>query len=335
METVKRRGRPAPVLSLFGRGRAGLFSAAVGCVIAWNCGSPPQPPPRRPVPVAVAPVARPLCSIETSFDNSKPLRERTFPAQNWFVLMLHSYRSTGELARPVNDCTGAPVQVDAPVCGSETAVSLAPTPLSAADLVIVPVGETRRLVWVITERLSDGQGQGPVAIATIEPRGLSVRALGVLRAYTDNLSLRLERVNDSTILVADGQHCLDGDSPGTCERAIRLVPLVGDRFITAGLSSAEGGCLGSTLFPLRATGRDSRTRASRYVLEAAMTFTAEGIILREQLDLSRGPGTHGGKDSSFQSFVTKLQQERRLVVRNGRLITDGTSLLARWLKREE
>ena len=66
-----------------------------------GCASHPGPPPPRPP--AAAPVVRPICSIETAFDATKPPRERVFPAQNWFVLMLHSYRSVGEIARPLHD----------------------------------------------------------------------------------------------------------------------------------------------------------------------------------------------------------------------------------------
>lgn len=301
----------------------GLILAAAGC---GNHQSPP--PVTRPV---AAPVAAPLCHIETSFDATKPVRERTFPAQNWFVLMLHSYRSTGEIARPLNDCSGSPVKMDVDGCGNEPTPRWTPTALTPDDLVITSIGDTRRLVWVMTERLSDGQSQGPVAIATIEARGISVRALGMLRAYPENISLRLERVNDSTILVADGQHCTEGQAAESCERAIRLVPLVGDRFVTRGLSDALGACLGGTSFPLRAMGVRGKTHGAKYKLEASMTFGPSGIVIREHLDLSRAPSPRASKDQAGESFVTSLQLERQVAVRDGRLVTDGRSLLTRWL----
>lgn len=322
------------------RGVAFLALISAGTVFALaGCSSPKKPPPRPPAPpaakVVAAPVIRPLCSVETAFDPSRPVRERTFPAQNWFVLLLHSYRSDGELARPLNDCSGTPVKVDEGACGDDWTPRMTPTALTGADLIVTPLGDNRRLVWVMTERLSDGQAQGPVAIATVEPRGIAVRALGVLRSYPDNVSLRLERVNDATVLVADGQRCADPQVPQSCERAIRLVPLVGTRFISTGLLDPNGACLGSTLFPVRVTGKGGRNQASLYSLEASMTFAPNGIVVREHLDLSRAPGRGGSKDQSAESFVTKLQLERQVTVRNGRLVSDGTSLFTRWLTREQ
>jgi hypothetical protein len=305
---------------------AGLTLAAAGCGGHQN-----SPPATHPI---VAAAAAPLCSIETSFDATKPARERTFPVQNWFVLMLHSYRSTGEIARPLNDCSGAPVKMDMDGCGNEPMPRWTPTELTSEDLIVTSIGDARRLVWVVTERLSDGQAQGPVAIATIEARGISVRALGLLRTYPENLSLRLERVNDATVLIADGQHCAEGQAADSCERAIRLLPLVGDRFVTRGLSDAQGSCLGGNLFPVRATGTSGKTHATTYRLEASMTFSASGIVIHEHLDLSRAAGPRAPKDQARESFVTNLQLERHVGVRNGRLVTDGSSLLARWLAQQ-
>jgi hypothetical protein len=280
-------------------------------------------------------VVRPICSIETAFDATKPPRERVFPAQNWFVLMLHSYRSVGEIARPLNDCSGTPVAMDVDGCGNEVMPRWTPTALTPDDLIVTSIGEANRLVWVITERLSDGQAQGPVAIATIEPRGISVRALGVLRAFSENVSLRLEHVNDSTILVAEGQHCDEPQVAESCERAIRLVPLVGNRFVTKALSDSQGVCLGRSLIPLRTKGRHIKDGRSTYALESSVTFNPNGILIREHLELARTAGRRGSsKDQAGESFVTSLQLERHVTVRKDRLVTDGRSLLARWLAQQ-
>jgi hypothetical protein len=306
---------------------------------ASGCAQPkPVPPPAKPPKVVVAAPApvRPICRIETAFGVDKPPRDRNYPAQNWFVLMLHAYRSTGEIARPLNDCSETPVKVDDDGCRSDPQVVLTPTALTTKDLVVTSLGEARRLVWVITERLSDGQAQGPVAIAEIEPRGIAVRALGVLRTYSDNVTLRLEQFGGATVLVADGQRCEEHESPETCERAIRVVPLVGNRFVSKPLVDALGNCMGSSLLLVRSKGRAGKTTHAKYELETSVTFGANAILIREHLGLSRGPGVRNTKDpSASESFVTTLQLERQVVLRNGRLVTDGPSLLTRWLAQQE
>jgi len=88
-------------------------------------------------------------------------------------------------------------------------------------------------VWVETNHLPDGRAEGPVAIVEVDDRGLSVRALGVLRAFRDNVTLRLASLGAGTVLVAESERCEtlrtrgeDGRAPRACDRAIRVVPLL-------------------------------------------------------------------------------------------------------------
>ena len=315
-----------------------LATLLVACGCATEQKKPPPEPPRKSSALVAA--SRPLCMIETAASVDKAPRDRTFPAQNWFVLLLHAYRSTGEIARPLIDCSGVPVKIDDDACGSRTPPRFIPTQLTSRDVVVTSLGDTQRLVWVITERLPDGMAQGPIAIAEIEPRGISARALGVLRAYSENVSLRLERVSGATLLVADGQYCPDSRTPETCERAIRMVPLVGNRFIQTPLVDSKGGCLGSTFLPVRAKGQTGkqtgRYAGTEYELETSVTFAANIITIREHLALSRSASnTRNAKDTLAESFVTRLQQERQVALHNGWLVTDGPSLLTRWLRQQD
>ena len=299
------------------------------------CSHPTAPPPAKPAPKA--PPVPPLCAVETSAGFDKPPRERVYPAQNWFVLMLHAYRSVGELARPLNDCSGRPVRMGVDGCGGEPLPDLVPTELGPDDLVVTPLGDDRRLVWVITEHLSDGQGQGPVALASVEPHGLAVRALGVLRAYREHVSLRLETVSGQQVLVADGERCASPNAAETCERAVRVVPLVGQWFLSAPLVDAQGVCQGSTLFPVRTHGETGKGHGATFELEAATNFGQGVMQVREQLAISRGGHGRAAKDrdASGESYIARTQLERTITVKNGRLVTDGPSLLARWLKQQE
>src|SRR6201999_2180913 len=109
---------------------------------AAACSHPKPPPPAKPT-AKPAPTP-PLCAVETSAGFDKPPKERVYPAQNWFVLMLHAYRSVGEIARPLNDCTGRPVKLGIDGCGGEPVPDLIPTELGSDDLVVSPLGDDRR-----------------------------------------------------------------------------------------------------------------------------------------------------------------------------------------------
>ena len=143
------------------------------------------------------------------------MRDRAFPAPYWFTLVLQKYALSGEIERPARQCNGLPATLDTDGCpnGPEPAARIAPRPLAPRDLVVVGLGDARRLVWVMTDHLSDGQAEWPVAIAEVQAQGVVVRAIGVLRAYPENVSLRLARVGGGTVLVADSELC---SKPGTC-----------------------------------------------------------------------------------------------------------------------
>jgi len=124
---------------------------------------------QKPPPAAPAPKQAALCSMETKpAPDKSPLRAWNFTPQEWFNFLLMGYHSTGDVARPVRDCTGAIVKLEADGCADEPLpASVGPPPLTSRDLVFAPIGDTRRLVWAITDRLPDGQAQGPVAITEI------------------------------------------------------------------------------------------------------------------------------------------------------------------------
>jgi hypothetical protein len=271
------------------------------------------------------------CTIATTAGADKPMRDRTFPPQYWFALLLQGYQMSGELTRPARGCAGGPVNLDADGCPGELlATRIAPGPTVAArDVIVVNLGEARRLVWAITDRLSDGQAEGPVAIAEIEPQGIAVRSNGVLRAYPENASLRIARLGTGTVLVAEGEVCA---KPGSCERATRIVPLIGDRFVTKPLIDDKGACLGPAFFPVRQEGVARGHKRAKYEIQVSMTYGADSIAIREQLALS---GADIAADPGASSFVTRVQAERQLTLRDGNLVATAPSVLARWLAQQQ
>jgi hypothetical protein len=302
---------------------AGIATAGLALTLATANGCAHDPPARAPAAAA----ARPICSIDTTVGTDRAARDRIYPPQYWYVLMLEGYRASGAMVRPIKDCRGWPIQQDGDGCGAaESAPELSPTPLGPRDLVVVNLGDARRLVWAITDRLPDGQGQGPVAIAEIGAHGIALRAMGTLRTYPENVALRLERVGAATVLVAEGEKC--AGSGTVCERAVRLLPLLGDRFVSKPIVDERNVCLGSAFFPVRTKGGIGRQTSTNYELEAAVIFGADSIVIREQLAISEG---HGSAQQSAGAYVTRVQSERTLTINGGSLVANGPSLLDRWL----
>ena len=188
--------------------------------------APTRPAPRRPFRLvfALAVAAGGACAaspcrprsppalrrIDTTVGQDKPLRERTYPAQYWFVLLMTGYQSSGEIARPARDCRGLPTTLQHDGCTPEPEVTARlDAPRAAADVHVAHLGDARRLVWAETNHLADGRAEGPVAIVDIDGAGLAVRALGVLRAYRDNVTLRLATLGGGTVLVAESERWRD------------------------------------------------------------------------------------------------------------------------------
>ena len=274
----------------------------------------------------VAGPARP-CTIATTIGADKPAKDRVYPAEYWFALLLQGYQMSGELARPSRSCGGEPVALELDGCaGNEPATRNPPSvTVSSRDLVVMNLGDARRLVWAITDRLSDGQAEGPVAVAEIEAQGIAVRVSGTLRAYPENASLRLARLGTGTVLVAEGEVCA---KPGQCERATRVVPMIGDHFVAKPLVDDKNACLGPAFFPLRQGGVAHGRKRAKYEVQVSITYGTDNIAIREQLALT---GAEPVSDPASGSFVTRVQAERQLTLKDGNLVATAPSVLARWL----
>jgi hypothetical protein len=316
----------SPARTAPGRRRAGLCRAVAFVLAAGGaCASQPV------VPAGPAP----LCRIDTLVATDKPLRERLYPTQYWFVLLVSGYQTSGEIARPARDCRGLPTTLMHDGCAPEPPPPASPAALTPADLHIAMLGDSRRLVWVETNHLPDGRAEGPVAIVEIDDRGLSVRALGVLRAFHDNVTLRLASLGGGTVLVAESERCEtlrtrgeDGRAPRACDRAIRVVPLLDGRFVDRPIIDERGQCLEPAFFPVRASG--AAPDGARYQLEGAVSFAADAITVREQLALSEDRERN---DAAASSYVTRVEAERRITWRGGSLVASQASLLSRWIAR--
>jgi hypothetical protein len=299
--------------------------AVVGCQKKAN-----PPPKTAAAPAKAGPP--PLCLGETVIGLDRAPRDRIFPAEFWFGLLVQGYKASGEFPRPTRDCRAGRVAVDIDGCGGEgpQPQKISEGPLGDKDLIITSPSDGRRLVWVITDRLSDGQAQGPVAVAEIVDKQVAVRSLGTLRSYTGSVSLRLEKVRGGMVLVADGTNCQDNQPQEACDRAVRLVPLVGDAFLPKAIVDERGNCIGSSSLQVRAAGVTVEGRKGlRYRLNSSVNFSGEGLTVREELSVDKKapPGAPEG------SYVIRQQADRQVTIRDGNLVSSTPSLLARWLER--
>ncbi|MCP3098200.1 hypothetical protein LZ198_04825 [Myxococcus sp. K15C18031901] len=286
-------------------------------------------------PVRAAPAVAALCFSE------RPTGVHALSPDQWraevlYPLMLSGYDTrTWQVATPVTDCMGTPVLWQDPAPGEcveagSTAAMLPPTTLTAGDVVVSEIRPELRLVWAVARHFADGEGLGPVALVESTPRGLAVRALGVLRSRTKNAKLRLERMMGVDMLVAEGERCA-GPMGTACQRAVRVLLQRGNRFINEPVLTAEGACASPALFQLNRTA--SRSLPSRwlrrYDYTAALSFATDGIRLQEQMIVNdMDPKQPSIPPRQFR----KAQVDRRVQLSSGRLVVDDSSLWGRLLE---
>jgi hypothetical protein len=291
---------------------------AAAAVLVMGCGA-----------TATTPAEQPLCRISTSIGVNKPLADRTLPAPFWFSLLVRGYVPSGAIGRPTRDCEGQLVSWPADACAADAEVKpLDPEPLGENDLVVSHLGEGRRLVWVQTEHFANGEAVGPVALAVFDPRGVSVTTLGVLRAYGSRVQLRMDRLGDGQVLIAEGEACADERDARTCVRGIRLVPVGRRRFVALDVSDEGGRCLGRAFFPLKLDGTLGR---KSYRVQSSVNFAPDAVTVQESLTITEGTSTSA---DATAAAVAKMTAERRIKMSGGRLVADGPSLLDRWARQE-
>jgi len=253
----------------------------------------------------------------------------------WFRLLLRGWDpETKRATSPAVDCTGAQVRWEAPALACEDASTsralLPDRPLSGEDVVVTPFGEDFRLVWIVTNRFASGDALGPAAIVEVKSRRLVVRAIGALRANPLRARLGLERLGATEALLAEGEQCASAD-PSSCERAVRVMPLLGGRFQPTRLETEAGACAGPAWFRLA---REESERLPngwrrRYRLDGALASSPEGIDVREAVvvhDLD--PRQPNAPPRLFRSADASL----RVRLQDGRLVTSGGSLWTRMME---
>lgn len=282
-----------------------------------------KPKPRTP---AGPPPEPPLCSINTRSNTA----DISLAPATWFTLLLPGYKlASGEVTRPVLNCASHPVRwksaaVECP--DLEQDLAYRPTsPLVPEDLVITKLPDGRRLVWVQTDHLVDGQAEGPLAITEFTAQELVVRALGTLRAPSTRARFSIVPMASQNVVVVEGDACPNGEKEA-CWRGMRLLP-VGDRtFPAEPIRRPDGSCLEGAFFNLSRV-EDVARRGGRRRLTMAATADVgkDSITIHEDVSVRELENGHVGK------LLRQAQTERVVRLVGRRFVSNESSLLARLL----
>jgi hypothetical protein len=239
---------------------------------------------------------------------------------------------TRQATTPAIDCLGNQVIWDGPglACSDNSlARALLPgRPLAADDVVVSPVGEGTSLVWVMTNRYASGEAMGPVALVTAGRREQVARVLGTLRAFAVRPRLRLERLGEVDLLVAEGERCGGEGAAVSCERGLRLMSIRGNRFVPETVLSEAGACeTPGFLFLMR---EESEPLPSgwrrRHELNASVAFGPAAIAVQELLVIrDADPRTPASPGRVFR----RAEDQLSISWKNGRLAASSSSLWSR------
>jgi hypothetical protein len=266
---------------------------------------------------------------------------RSFPTPDtWFALLLHGYdKDTGAAPRPAVDCTGAPVWSQDPAAdecveaGPDALPLPPPEKLTEENLVMETLQAGQRLVWVITRRFTNGEALGPVALVETTEQGFRVDALGSLRAMPKNAKLRLEKVQGTNILVAEGDACTT-DGEEVCRRHARIMPLRQNRFFTESVSDKARACLGAAWFPLSRELDFELPNGLRrkFELTSTLTYDEKGISVQEQVQVS---DSDPSQPDVAPRLYRRAQDVRTLELADNALLAPKPSLWSRMVEQQE
>ena len=83
---------------------------------------------------------------------------------------------------------------------------------------------------------------------------------------------------------------------------------------------------------MRQAGVAHGRKRAKYEISVSITYGPDNISVREQLALT---GAEPAAETGTGSFVTRVQAERQVTLRDGNLVATSPSILARWLAQQQ
>ena len=321
-----------------------LFMAVVLAfpVLGVGCSAPQEP--EEPA----------LCRIRRQTEEREV---RPVTPEEWLQFLVTA--RVGE--RATQSCSGMAIRLPEPSehCRAELSEERAePRPLALSEESVIDrrLSTQARLIWVITHELPGGDGLGPVALVererTEDESRLAVRAIGVLRARTEHVHLRLEEMGRREVLIAEGDVCEDPSAPATCQRAATFMLRRGSSFVQAELhylprgysSRSERDSGGSGYHRRRCLGRASMVYAREqeaeldgewrreFSLASSYEISRGAIIVHEQV--SAVDENTATPEVPPRPFRTSEAQQRWVPYGNATLITRTESIWDRFLTED-
>jgi hypothetical protein len=300
-----------------------LLGGAVAVAVACSSSQPPRPAPLPEPAVCAMPVQR--------------VAEGAVPAlraNQWASLLLQGFQP-GIAAGNARDCTGRAVEWREPTMRchepAELGTVLPQRPVTEDDVVVQRLQGNLRLVWVMTDRFTNGEAIGPIALAEFQGERVAVRATGTLRTYPRRARLRLETISNRRVLIGEGELCTEENNPLSCHRQARLLLLRGDRFHAEPLRSATGRCIGPARFEFAKedaiTLRDTGWRRG-FTLSAALLYRSNGIQIHENVLVQ---DTDPARPQVPPRVFRRAGQDRAIYVLNDTFVASDPSLWSRVL----
>lgn len=253
----------------------------------------------------------PLCSAEVASSTAVEADTQELAPETWFAFLLDGFDTERMLptdepldctrtdaVRPTLPATDADAGEDSgeqtgmvagcPVGADPQVGRLPARPLTEDDLVINEGPDGKSLVWVQATHYETGEAAGPVAMVEWTQRGLAVRALGTLRAHTAKARMRIEASGGQRLLVVESDNCSFDDK--LCQRVMKLLPIVDDRFVTVPLKLDEddgGGCIGEASFAMyeQYTSELPDGWFRKFEIVRSVSFDGEYPLVAEQINI--------------------------------------------------
>ncbi len=321
-----------------------LATAAIG--VACSSSSQTQrPPPPLPIPA--------LCSIP-----GPQLRQGVVPTlrfEQWARLLLRDY-TPGFAAANARDCTGQPVQwrefngacseycdepsnqqrPEAERCRMPMSDLIPQRAITDDDVVVSRLSGNLRLVWVITDRYTNGDAVGPVALTEfLSDNRVVVRAIGTVRNFPKRVRMKLETIGERRVLVHEGEVCGNEEDRSTCQRSARMMLLRnvtsgggGARFLPEPLRSVRGRCYGPARFDFTRNAEVPLPTGwrRRFELSTAILVRTDGVQVHETVLVQDVDPSH--PNDPPRSF-RRAGQDRAVYVRGDTFVSSDPSLFSR------